>query len=241
MNNSPLRSAADLEARVRELGILPFFHNRIAGFSVEEMSDPSLWFADGVDGPWEWKGPVIRSGEIAYGSFFNGKAVYMTLPRFAHLANWRRSILRVSDRMVNPLYEISEQTVLDVIEQCESVQSKELKRMFGLLGPRKRTAFDLPGSELPAAAKGSRSGMDAVLSRLQMATRIVIADFEYPLSKKGEPYGWGLARYTTPEALFGRDALTVDCSPAESLRRLSDHLHALCPAATPAQISRLLS
>ena len=31
-----------------------------------------------------------------------------------------------------------------------------------------------------------------------MGTWLVVADFEYRYDKKGEPYGWGIARYTTP-------------------------------------------
>lgn len=27
---------------------------------MEEHTPPELWFVDGVEGPWEWKGPVIR-------------------------------------------------------------------------------------------------------------------------------------------------------------------------------------
>jgi len=45
--------------------------NEIPGFSIEELCPPELWFADDVDGPWEWKGPVARSGKCLYGKLFN--------------------------------------------------------------------------------------------------------------------------------------------------------------------------
>ena len=58
-----LRSSDDLIAAVEQYGFLPFFRNEIPGFSIEELCPPELWFADDVDGPWEWKGPAARSGK----------------------------------------------------------------------------------------------------------------------------------------------------------------------------------
>ena len=48
---------------------LPFFANSVEGFSVEEHIDRRLWFT-GQEGPWEWKGPLIREYGFAYGKFF---------------------------------------------------------------------------------------------------------------------------------------------------------------------------
>ena len=55
-----LHSADDLIAAVEQYGFLPFFRNEIHGFSIEELCPPELWFADDVDGPWEWKGPAAH-------------------------------------------------------------------------------------------------------------------------------------------------------------------------------------
>ena len=69
-----LHSAEDLAALVEEIGFLPFFKNGIEGFSVQEHTPPELWFSD-LEGPWEWKGPVIQTARCAYGKFYKGKAV----------------------------------------------------------------------------------------------------------------------------------------------------------------------
>ncbi|WP_456086358.1 AlkZ-related protein [Parabacteroides sp.] len=53
-----LYSAADLEQAVLKTGFLPFFQSDIPEFSIEEFTPAEYWFADGVDGPWEWKSPV---------------------------------------------------------------------------------------------------------------------------------------------------------------------------------------
>ena len=58
------RSLTDSEAlieAVEHFRFLPFFRNPVAGWSVEDMTPSELWFADNP-GPWEWKGPVIRTG-----------------------------------------------------------------------------------------------------------------------------------------------------------------------------------
>ena len=50
-----IKSADDVLRLVEDMGFLPFFENHIPGFSVEECCPRELWFAEGVDGPWEWK------------------------------------------------------------------------------------------------------------------------------------------------------------------------------------------
>ena len=71
-----IRSAADIVALTNEWGFLPFFENGIPGFSVEELTPKELWFASDVDGPWEWKGPVIRASGCAYGKISPCTAVH---------------------------------------------------------------------------------------------------------------------------------------------------------------------
>ena len=82
-----IHNADDLERMVLDLGFLPFFKKSIEGFSVEELTSPELWFEDGVDGPWEWKGPVIRNWKCTYGKFFGGRAGFVSLGQIL----WRQS------------------------------------------------------------------------------------------------------------------------------------------------------
>ena len=68
--------------------------------------------------------------------------------------------------------------------------------------------------------------------------RLVIADFEYNLDRHGNPYGWGVARYTAPETLYG--PLIADCTPAESFVRIRDHFRTLFPEASDRQMLKLI-
>ena len=65
----PISDKGELQSRVSQLGFLPMFRCGIRGYSVYEAT-PHFW-TDDEDGPWEWKGPIIREGECAYGKFFN--------------------------------------------------------------------------------------------------------------------------------------------------------------------------
>ena len=86
-------------------------------------------------------------------------------------------------------------------------------------------------------------GYETCITRLQMQTYINVANFDYAQDKYGRPYGWGIARYTTPEAQFGAGAVTAAYSrkPAESLQRMLEHLIKLLPQATEKQLLKLLN
>ncbi|MBQ1397763.1 MAG: hypothetical protein IIY89_04650, partial [Clostridia bacterium] len=84
-----IHSQKELAEAVERYGFLPFFCNSVEGFSVEEHIDRRLWFT-GIEGPWEWKGPLIRKYGLAYGKFFEKKAAFVSPEWFMELANYRR-------------------------------------------------------------------------------------------------------------------------------------------------------
>ena len=110
------------------------------------------------------------------------------------------------------------------IHSCEqdSIINRDLRAACGFSGPKMRSKFD------------------GYVTRLQMATRVVTEDFVYPRDKHNREYGWGWSLLTTPERLYGKDACSVDCSPEESYRLMTEHLHTILPYATDKQISKLL-
>ena len=73
--------------------------------------------------------------------------------------------------------------------------------------------------------RGGNTGFESVITGLQMQTYLVVEDFEYARTAKGEPYGWGIARYTTPERwVTGFDESLYDEEPEDSFRRLTGQL-----------------
>ena len=144
----------ELAALIGEIGFLPFFPNRITGFSVAECTPSGLWFVDGVDGPWEWKGPVIRSLHCAYGKFFQGKAGYVSKEWFPLLSKWRthessgtglglsivKNLVTLMDGTIDVSSEVGKGTQFTVTlrfkEVDAGVSGKRLDRKPALAGPK---------------------------------------------------------------------------------------------------------
>ena len=218
-----IKSISDLEAAIDEYGLLPFFKNRFDGYSVEEMIDPSLWFTD-QEGPWEWKGPLARSGKYVYGKFFSGKAVFIRKDLFPDFANFRRDGYDFDSLSDEGMVRHTDENIYTTLLHCSSsLLSKELRILCGY--DHKSTAFE------------------SAVTRLQMQTYFVIADFEYSLDKHGKPYGWGVARFATPEYLYGTDFVTgrYCVSPAESKRIIAEQIASRLPFANIDEINRFIA
>lgn len=240
-----INHCGDIEKLVLKMGFLPFFNNGIPDFSIEEFTPQELWFSDEEEGPWEWKGPVIRELNCAYGKLFQKKAGFVSMEWFPELVNYRRSVYNLHAE--SP--ESMDRVIYDTVTEHESLLSKEIKAMCDYRKKAvKRSAnpFDSwESSEVKALLKNSKpkgEGFETVITRLQMGTWLVVADFEYLYNKQVDPYGWGIARYTTPEALYGKDIIQASShrSPEESKQRLIDYLTRMLPQATHMQIEKII-
>ncbi len=218
-----LRSAEDIIALTEEIGFLPFFENHIPGFSVEECCPRELWFAEGVDGPWEWKGPIARSGKCVYGKFFGGKAGFVSREWFPDFANYRRDGYDFDARYDDGLASRKDKGIVDAVLEHRAILSKNLK-------------------DLCNYRKGGNKGFDTVITRLQMQTYIVISDFVYMKDKFGQTYGWGVAKYTTPEELLEYDFVTeaYRSEPLQSMKKIMAHLKKVLPEAKEQQLLQLI-
>lgn len=235
----------DLEKLVSKMGFLPFFINDVPDFSIEEFTPQELWFSNEEDGPWEWKGPIIRNFNCAYGKLFQKKAGFVNMEWFPELVNYRRAMYNIKAEPIESMSRVIYKTVTE----HESLLSKEIKALCGYKKkPVRRSANPFDSWEsgevktLLKNAKPKGEGLETVMTRLQMGTWLIVADFEYLYNKQGEPYGWGIARYITPEALFGESRILAagHRSPEESKQRLTDYLTQLLPQATPAQILKII-
>ncbi|MSA02020.1 hypothetical protein GKG47_10695 [Lactonifactor sp. BIOML-A3] len=214
-------SEQKLAELVQACGFVPLLKNQIHGFSVEEHTPPNLWFVDGVDGPWEWKGPVIRATGCAYGKFFCGKAGFISNEWFPDFANYRRDGYDFDARYDDGLARHQDKIVYDVLANHPSLLSKEWRKMCGI---KKRGEFD------------------SIVSRLQMLGYVTTENFEYARDRFGNPYGWGIARYTTPEALWGEEFTrrVYQRTPAESRERIAGRLAELLPTVEREKISKFM-
>lgn len=202
-----LKCAEDIIKLVEEIGFLPFFKNGIEGFSVEENCPNELWFSSEVDGPWEWKGPIARDRRCVYGKFFAGKAGFVSREWFPILANYRRDGFDFDARWEDGLVSQKDKDIYDLIYKNSKIISKKIKSALNY-------------------RKDGNTGFETVITRLQMQTYINTADFVYMQDKHGNTYGWGVAEYTTPEAMFGEDYISNAYSqaPEESREEIIAHL-----------------
>lgn len=214
-----IRNAEELEAVTQELGILPFFANTLPHFSVEEFTPSRYWFADGVDGPWEWRMEVAKRGVVAYGKLFGKKAALVSREWYPDLANYRREGYDFDARYDDGLASRKDKVVVDLLTQNGPMLSKDLKRAAG---------FD--------------TGFDTVITRLQMQTYITIHSFEYAMDKLGRPFGWGIARYALAEDVLGEDVTRAAYSrtPEESKARLLAQLTRVNPEAYDEELERFV-
>ncbi len=198
---------------IREFGIIPFFENPVAGYSIEEMTPADHWFESDSLGPWDWKIYAVQTGEIAYGKFlWGGKAAFATAACYRDLLNWRRSLpkyaLRPGDRQA-----------WEAVKGAGSLTSRELRRICGL----------------------KKAQMDAITTRLENQTRLVIGDFERVYKGQFLEYsGWQLATLCRPEDLFEYDLEQLPFTPQESYERLCAHIRGRVPHISEAQLKKML-
>lgn len=218
-----IRSAEALIQLVEEIGFLPFFKNDIPGFSLAEHTPPELWFVEGVDGPWEWKGPAAVSRRVVYGKLFRQKAGFVSRAWYPTLANYRRDGYDFDARWDDGLALYKDKDIYDGLAGSGSLLSKELKAMTGY-------------------GRNGNKGFETVITRLQMQTYVCVEDFPYMTDRYGHPYGWGVARYTTPERLFGEDFLAEAYreDPEESRERILAHLRGILPRADEKALRKLV-
>lgn len=232
-----IKSWEELENAILKLGLLPYFRNKIPGFSVEEMVPENiLW--DILNGPWEWKGLILRNLNCAYGKFFSNRAGYISLECLPDFINYRR----VKSKL-EPGSE--EERIYKILIKNDSLLSKELKSLCGYLSPRHPRKSSNPFENMTLLETVSckkevrtESRFETIMTRLQMAGYVVIADFEYLYDKKGDRYGWGIARYTTPEALYGLKPSTS--TPIQSYNRLFSKLRESMPDVNPRILDKLI-
>lgn len=217
-----INSQDDLIEAINKYGFLPYFRNSIEGFSIEEHINSRYWFGD-ENGAWEWKGSVIKKTGCAYGKFLERKAVYISREWFPDFANYRRDGYDFDSLYDEGLAKRSDKILFDLVESNAPIMSKELKK----LGDYR---------------KGGNKGFDSSITRLQEQCYILISNFIYLTDKYGQPYGWGVAEYATPEIFMGNHFTdnVYQREPQESYERIFEHLKKLLPNVSDDQIRKIL-
>lgn len=212
---------------INEVGFLPLFKNEIPGFSLEERTVAMNWWSENPEkDPWEWRAQIARSGKVAYGKFFAGKAGFISTKWLPYFVNCRRD-----GYDFDALWE-------------DGKASRRQKKIMDLFAENNADA-ELFSNEIKKTAgfgKGGEKGFDGTITNLQHMTYLCVRDFRQKRNKKGQEYGWAIAVYSTPEHIFGYDLVTAAYNekPDESSNRIAEHIRDVYPIATEAQIKKLI-
>lgn len=208
-----LRTWEDLLAYIHKIGFLPLFRNSIPGFSVEEhVSDRFWWTGDPEQDPWEWRTILARTGEVAYGKFFDKKAGFVSKAWFPHFANLRRDGYDFDARWDDGLASHRSKKIMDCFSEQELLSSHVLKQFAGF-------------------GKGGEKNYDGIVTELQMQSYLIIRDFRRRLNRYGLEYGMAVSVLSTPETLWGSDYVcsAYSFSPLQSKAQIQTHLQRFFP------------
>lgn len=135
----------------------------------------------------------------------------------------RSSVYDFDARYDEGLAKHTDKVLYDLLDSHAPIISKELKK----LGDYR---------------KGGNKGFDTAIIRLQEQCYVITSNFAYMTDKNGQPYGWGVAEYSTPEKFMGA-AFTdkvYQREPEESYQLILDHLKKILPQASMEQIKKIL-
>lgn len=221
-----IHTAEEAVTYIKEVGFLPLFKNDIPGFSIEERTVPEYWWSgDTGRDPWEWRKTIARSGQVAYGKFFDRKAGFISREWFPYFANYRRDGYDFDALWDDEKASMRQKKIMDLFaEENEDAElySFEVKQNAGF-------------------GKDGEKNFEGTVTDLEMKMYLCMRDFRQRKNKKGEDYGWAIAVYSTPEHLWGYDYVTsaYQEEPAESWNRIVERMKAVYPDATEAQIRRM--
>ncbi|MDO4188532.1 MAG: hypothetical protein Q4D29_06030 [Lachnospiraceae bacterium] len=212
---------------INEIGFLPLFKNEIPGFSLEERTVPKYWWSgDKKYDPWEWREIIARSGEIAYGKFFNKKAGFISKKWLPYFVNSRRDGYDFDALWEDGKASRRQKKIMDLfIEENSEAElfSFEVKKMAGFV-------------------KGGEKNFEGTITDLEMKLYLVNRDFRLRKNKNGQEYGWAIAIYATPEHIFGYEHVTKAYkeAPVDSSKRIKDYMLDIYPVASEKQIRKVL-
>lgn len=211
-----ITTARELTELVQEIGFLPLFKGEIDGFSVEEITPGGVWFEGSEGDPWSWREQLAGEGIVAYAKLFRGRAGFVSMEMYPHLANFRREGYDFDARVDDGLVRDTERRLYNLIENGVSLASDLRKQFAG-------------------------KGFESALTALQMRTYITITGFDYKRNKQGLPYGWSICCYDTSERAFGEEICTgaYNFAPEESFDILEKRLCEIIPGADAKKLFKI--
>lgn len=224
-NPDCIHTVQELISFIEKVGFLPLFKNEIPGFSVEERTVPQDWWSDRPENdPWMWREIIARSGQVAYGKFFDKKAGFISREWLPYFVNYRRNG-----------YDF------DALWDDEKASRKQ-KKIMDLFEGKDTELFSFEVRQKAGFGKGGESNFEGSITSLLMQTYLCIKDFRKKRSRKGRKYGMAVAVYSRPESVWGYDFVrsAYKEDPLDSGRRIVGRLLEYFPEAGEGPIRKAL-
>ena len=111
-------------------------------------------------------------------------------------------------------------------------RSKKIMDLF----PGEEELFSFEVRRKAGFEKGGEKNFEGVMTALQMQTYLIARDLRQRKNAKGQPYGWAVTVYSTPEHLYGYDWVTSAYGeePSRSRQRILEQLYRQFPGADEA-------
>ena len=208
---------------INEIGFLPLFKNEIPGFSLEERTVSENWWSGDIErDPWDWRGIIARTGQVAYGKFFDKKAGFISKEWLPYFANYRRDG-----------YDF------DALWDDEKASRKQ-KKIMDLFVEENADAelYSFEVKQRAGFGKDGEKNFEGTITDIEMKIYLCVRDFRHRKNKRGEAYGWAVAVYATPEHIFGHEHVisAYKEEPVESGKRIVKHMMEIYPIATVEQL-----
>ena len=219
-----LKTPEELTSFIREKGFLPLFRNGIQGFSVEEYTDPAAWWTgDPRRDPWEWRRLLAAGGNVVYGKFFAKKAGFLSLEWLPFFVNYRRNGYDFDALWDDEKASFRQKKIMDLFCEEPEIFSNDLKLKAGF-------------------GKDGDKNFEGTVTALQMSLYLCVRDFRQRVNRTGQPYGWPIAVFTTPESVWGYDIVTAryDEDPVRSKEAIVSHVREICRFENEKILSALL-
>ena len=218
-----IRSFEDFRAALLRAGFAMGGGNAEGIFSLHPYMDPSLRYhtGDPETDPWIWRIRALEDRTLASGKVFFHKAGWISREWYpVFLAARRRG------KGLEELYADGLVGRLDR-EIYRTVTAEGLMPLHTL---RKMVSWDKP------------SQFEAALNRLQAGLFLTMAGETRKLSRDGQPYGWPVSTFCTPEAFFPDDVWgeALRISPGEACSRIREQVLRLNPQADENRIRRFI-
>ncbi len=123
-------------------------------------------------------------------------------------------------------------------EELASLRQKRVMDQFAV----KNELYSFALKRLAGFGKGGEKNFEGTETDFQMGGYLLIRDFRQRLNKKGQPYGWPISVYATPEALWGYEHISSAYSvePERSKELIYQQVCRNFPASTEAALHAVL-